>query len=69
MKKTTLTKLYYFWIIFLLIVCGFLLILFYPDYENTEFPLFIDFALMLYIPIFFVFSSLLSHLCILILGI
>ena len=68
MKKTTYIKLYYFWIIFSLIICGFILMLFYPDYENTEFPLFIDFVLLMYIPILFAFSSILSHLCILIIG-
>jgi len=65
-KKTTYIKLYYFWIIFSLIICGFILMLFYPDYENTEFPLFFDFVLLMYIPILFAFSSILSHLCILI---
>lgn len=68
MKKTTYIKLYYFWIIFSLIICGFILMLFYPDYENTEFPLFFDFVLLMYIPILFAFSSILSHLCILIIG-
>lgn len=68
MKKITYAKLYYFCIVSSLIVCGFILVLFYPDYENTEFPLFFDFVLLMYISILFAFSSTLSHLCILIIG-
>lgn len=61
MKKTQ-GKIYFFWIILSFVICSFLIINLYPNYINNEFPLYTDFTLLLFLPAFFIFSYLLSHL-------
>lgn len=55
-------KLYTLWLLVSFGICSFLLIFSYPDYANTEFPLYTDFRLIVFLPAFFIFAYLLSHM-------
>ena len=55
-------KLYICWIVNSIIICLFLLMTLYPNYENNEFPLFTDFTIMIFLHAFFILTSILSHL-------
>jgi hypothetical protein len=66
--KRIYPKLYISWIVLSTILCILSLCIFYPNYENNEFPLFTDISLLLFLAAFFILSYLLVHLLALIIN-